>query len=702
MTEAGAKTFAIFFSVDSDNKREAERMVLLRRYLKNGFGPGTTIIDEALLTECRTYPFLVIAQAQSQQALEAALAPTAGVYLTKIIEADVIDFDPKVPPARLCLFVSDIANDLRATRSRPQAAPDSISVRARIKLPTGSPCSSVWLMNAPMADDARRYVQARQPDALVAVMNAMTATNFFENKFSTSPREMVEQPHFEKEPTVAIDSPADFALTNEDTVQVWTSDYDPASEYIVRFNNRSGLAPGATANFQNDAYVWSALNSTAAYNIILVNISTIPTGIQKAPTNYPPPSATFAHLKNGQIGFNLSDPGSAHAVSDFSTLLHDLLLTSKFDAPWPEDSYSGEQKDVYEYFLTQLPSAPKDGNLSPGLVEDVDYPSDKPFSKDVFNEVKRHLHDECIYIEDAQQWFGINGIFAAINSQISIVSGPALTAAASLMSIQPEQTILMEVLDTIFSDIASLVAVIPVYGPFISAAIRVTWSIAKISIDASQPHQTNTPIQATVAEMADVLNKYLDQQVIAVAAQFKMIKGNWGKLQAFGLAKESGKISEDKLDVSVPPGGGSVTVSQGYVQAAANAWSTIIYKSLFASRHTPQARITIGAENQAIPNIQNPWNPAAGNYNYRYFLLCTYFNGTNDPNHRGYCVFDCETDAPQEVLQHLFGPGSAALNIDPLEFFVGYNGWPAVVPNLYSFDIPDQNTTSGPIIKFGW
>jgi hypothetical protein len=64
-------------------------------------------------------------------------------------------------------------------------------------------------------------------------------------------------------------------------------------------------------------------------------------------------------------------------------------------------------------------------------------------------------------------------------------------------------------------------------------------------------------------------------------------------------------------------------------------------------------------------------------------------------------VFDCETDAPQEVLQHLFGPGSAALNVDPLEFFVGYNGWPTIVPDLYSFDVP-QSTASGPIIKFGW
>jgi hypothetical protein len=694
MTEAGVKTFAIFFSVDLDNKREAERMVLLRRYLEEGFGAGTTIIDEALLTECRTYPFLVIAQAHSREAIAAALAPTAGVYCTKIIEVDALDFNPEVPPAQLCVFVTD--NNPLATASLSQTAHDSICVRTRIELPAGSPCSGVWLMNAPMAHDARRYVQALQPGAIIGVMNAMTARNFFENKFSTSPREIVQLPQFE---TAVNDSPADFALTNEDTVQAWVGDHDPASDYIFRFNARSTVDPGATINLQNNAYIWNVLASTAAYNI-LVPSPPLPLGIQTVPTSYPPPSATFAHVKNGHIGFNLSDVGSAHAISDFSTFLHDLLVTTKFDAPWPEDNYSGEQKAVYDYFLTQLPSAPKDGNLSPGFVEDVDYPSDKPFSQDVFNAVKRHLHDECIYFEDAQQWFGINGIFAAINSQIAIVSGPSLIAAANLMSIEPEQTILMEVLDTIFSDIASLIAIIPVYGAAISAAIRVTWSIAKVLVDAANPHQSNTPIQARVADMADVLNAYLDQQVIAVAAEFKLIKGNWGKLQSFGLAKESGKISEDQLDVSILPGGGPVTVSQGYVQAAANAWSLIIYKSLFASRHTAKARITFGSD-RIIPNIHNPWNPAAGNYNYRYFLLCTYANGTNDPNHQGYCVFDCETDAPQEVLQHLFGPGSAALNVDPVEFFVGYNGWPTIIPDLYSFDAP-PSTPAGPIIKFGW
>lgn len=674
MTTATGQTFAVFFSVNFEHKREGDRMVLLRRYLDSGFGPGIEIVDEAMVTENAAYPFVVVARAPSRADLQAALAPCDGVYTLTICEAEVA-FNSAVTRATHCVYVLIPSDITAALSARAVTTPDSVTVRTHIELAAGAPCAGIWLVHAPTNDDARRYVMGQRPGTVVAAMNMSTGATFFENKFGAKPAAAPEPPPIH----VALAKTADFAIKNEGPTAVAVRVYDPGTTLIQR-SNYTALNSGETYRSSGNVYVYSSLPGKAPYWTT--------SGAQTVPTNYPVPALSFVYQQGGHTNFDIDNPGSTHQVSDLATLLSDLAQSPKYDAPWLEDSYSGEHKDAYDYILRQLRSAPKLGSVSGDLVLVIDYPAGKNFSEAVFLDVRKHLVEECVYFADLQLWYGSNGIFAQINAQIAISFQAALTSAQALMSIQPEQTILMEVLDTVFSDIAAIVGAIPVYGNAIAAVINVGWSIAKIVVDASNPNQSDTPLVVTVAQLSDTMLKYLAQQTDSVSTQHHVIGANWGRLKQFGIAKESGQLSEEKFDVNVGSDR-SVGLSPGYIQAAGDAWSIIIYKAMFAAIHRAKAMISF-SDTYKVPN---PWNPATGNYNYRYVIYCTYDNGTKDPRHQGYCVMDCTTDAPRLVLQKLFGPGPGALNIDPVDFFAGYSGWPAIVPVI---------PWGKPIIAFQW
>jgi hypothetical protein len=107
----------------------------------------------------------------------------------------------------------------------------------------------------------------------------------------------------------------------------------------------------------------------------------------------------------------------------------------------------------------------------------------------------------------------------------------------------------------------------------------------------------------------------------------------------------------------------------------------IIYQALFAipegdSPGNPSHRaFQFGHLSGSPPD--NPWNPDGGNYQFVYYLPCTYKDNCGNPT-SGYLGYTCATNAPVPVLQALFGPNSS-IDLNPLELFMGFNGWPPVV-----------------------
>lgn len=702
------KKFVVFFSVDFSNTNEAARIVLLRRYLETGIGKDISIIDEALLTENMSYPFWIIAEAPGQEELEAALEPCKGVYVTQIVEANLVTLNKEVA-ARYCVFASRPLQTIGKTVDVPLPSSSVVSIRTKIDLAEGAPVESILLLDAAFINEAEEYAKKAMPGFAIMTTSAMLSSVFFDRKFGSGTAKAPADLSLEAvsdsisasgTPIAAAVGDSGFKIHNESSVPAFYSDIrlangQDAVHFWQRYINKGSVPANTDVVIQSKAYLWRALPGQMTYSIVDYRYpeDTISPHKITVPAAIPLPDMVIPYTPNTTVGFNLSVDNSSHAYSTIYVLLNEVL--TKTTAPWPEDSYSGAEKKAYDYFVKRLPSIPKEGNLSPAEVLEIDFPNDADFSKDAFMSVRQHLHQVCIYFDDLRLWFGLNGIFNMINTQVAVVSGTELQAAAALMSIPPPKSIVMEILDTIINDIASLVSLIPPpEGAAIAAVIRIGWSIAKVTIDTNDPGATKKPIQATVAEMAQVINNNLDAMVQATSVQYGIIAKDWGKLQQFGLAKEKGIISEKQFGAASSPTGKATALSQGYISAAANAWATIIYKSLFATNHTVTSNWTYVDDISGIP--ANPWNPAAGNYNFYWSLPCIYFNGTKDDHHKGFMLCTCSTDAPVQVLQQLFGPGPS-LNVDPYEFFIGFNGWPQVIPNRNNWlrDIPVT-------IQFGW
>jgi hypothetical protein len=562
-------------------------------------------------------------------------------------------------------------------------------------------------LDAQFINQVEEYAKKAMPGAAIMVTTAMRSSVFYDRKFGAAaakaPADLSLEAVSDSVPgtaLVAATGDSAFKIHNESSAPAHYSDTrlangaDPV-HFWQRYINSGIVAANAEVAIRSKAYVWRAWPGQMTYSIVdyrYIEDRISPHQIT-VPAAIPLPDMVIPYTAGTTVGFNLSVDNSSYAYSPIYVLLNEIL--TKTTAPWPEDNYSGDEKKAYDYLIKHLPSIPKDGNLSPGEILEVDFPNHADFSKDAFMNVRQHLHQVCIYFDDLRLWFGLNGIFNMINTQVAVVSGTELQAAAALMSIPPPKSIVMEVLDTIINDIASLVSLIPPpEGAAIAAVIRIGWSVAKVVIDSSDPNATKKPIQATVAEMAALINNNLDAMVQATTVQHNIIAKDWGKLQQFGLAKEKGTISEKQFGAASSPAGKTAALSQGYISAASNAWATIIYKSLFATNHKVSSNWTYVDDISGIP--ANPWNPAAGNYNFYWSLPCIYYNGTNDDHHKGFMFCTCSTDAPVQVLQQLFGPGPS-LNIDPYEFFIGFNGWPQIIPNRNNWlrDMP-------PTIQFGW
>jgi hypothetical protein len=342
------------------------------------------------------------------------------------------------------------------------------------------------------------------------------------------------------------------------------------------------------------------------------------------------------------------------------------MTTPTFDAPWPEDAYAGGQLAAYTFIVSQLPGGtpPKKGTIKESQeIEVISYPGGSAFTSDDFDQVKKHLLLEVGHFTTADQWFGPNGIINAINTQVSVLSAGDLTVAANLMSIPPTDDMTMS-LDEIFGLIAAWVAEIPEIGGVIAAVIDTGYAVAKAVI----PQEARQPIQATVAAIADQLNEYLIYLVRSAALQHARVSSDWGRLSEFSTGVATGRISAGAFYGAGGPGDAAVRA-----MAAATAAGPAPRSA--DSAHSVSCTMSLTDQLPA-----NPWDPQNGNYHYTWSLPCAYTDSKGNAHIHGYLVYDCSTDAPQQVMQQLFGPGSA-LNINPIEFFAGFNGWPQVDPH---------------------
>lgn len=693
------KNFVVFFSVNYNNTKESERIVLLRQFVRQGFGPDITVITEAVLPTNVLNNFFAVVAAADVQVIATALAPCAGIYDIQIVEATNVSNNPDNGTADYCLWIWN-NNTGHGSGDVPMPQADSVRLCTSINLPTGSPCDAILLVKATCMGEANSYGLQAKPGATVLPLEALSAQVYFDQKFG----ETAAAPPMAAPPPMATDAatvtvtPVEivpFNLLNEGTAPAY---YTSGLGGPFLLSPRQTAHPGIVAVTSGINYLWDAETGSFTYKLRYLQNGLVPgttiahDSMQTVATNKQMPVAAVNNNQGATLAFDLSKNNDFHIKSPLSDWLNDVLHTTQYNAAWPEDNYTGELLDAYNYWLSILPAPPKNGTVPASIINRAyntpGYPANATFSLDAFKDVYKHLSDEASYFQIVFKWFGTNGIINAINTQLANASSNVLTSVANLMQVPTATSWVTVVLDNLFSDIAAIVGAIPEIGSAISAVINITWSTVKLGLSSGT---ADTPIQESISNMANLLNQYAQDMVSASQTHLNLLNTNWGKLQTFAIGEMQGKISAAQFGMSLPPdsdGSGTDTapaVPQGYITASANAWRYVIYKGLFATNHTPKCTMSLQTN---LPN--NPWNPSQGNYNFTWYLPATYNNNKGKATN-GYIVLDCSTDAPQAVKADLFGPNSA-LNADPNQFFMGFNGWPAVLP-VYT----TQNSDTPPV-----
>jgi hypothetical protein len=690
MTIADKATFAVLFSVDLGNTRESDRLVLMNRFLQGGLGPGITILHQAVFPFYSRCGFLLVAEAPSQDLVDKAISSCAGVFHTTVLPVVINKSDPAVLDAVYGLFAIDTQYK-GLTPGYTAIQPDWVRVGLQLTLPAGFWCTAIWLVAAPSFRAAASFPAHTGVNGMIESAIATPLKDFFDSKMGRRPQ-----------PTL----PPDPAPTAAPAAQPWTIyDEGPVAAYVdsdlsmpfTRDRSLQNIATQQQATVANSfAYLWKSLQADFPYLIIwaVYGGSTLRHASASLPAaSWTYPDMVLTRAPGAPVGFDLGTL-EAHPRTTLYLWLKDLMSPGSFHKPWPDESYDPGHTAAYNYILSQIPgkTPPKDGTIKePTVISKIPYPSNATFTLQQFNDVQKDLLIEIDHFTTVDRWFGPSGIVNATTQKIALVSTNDLTEAVQLMTLPSDLTGITLFLDNIFNILSRIIGIIPVVGSAFSALIAIGWSIAKLAMTGGPGIPVNVPI----AGMADKLNQYLEAMADSAQMQLKILYKDFGKLEEFSKGVILKTISPDQFY----PGGatpadaaddqGPAQLPQEFLQAAANAWLLIIYQYLFAYIHTVKISLEVVPD---VPN--NPWNPDQGQYQFVWSVPCR----SKDPKNNvadGYLTFGSGTDASTLVLQQLFGSNSR-LNVNPIEFFAGLNGWPRALPEYYG---PDGSPL--PVVSLG-
>lgn len=671
MQTAIKKSFAVFFSIKQDAP-----MVKLMGYLQQlnneGVGAGVDVIDSALMPANPTTICLLFVQAPDAAAVQTAFAPCADSFSFTIEEIESIDVKNLKVPANFCLMLVKDPNAKKPAKQQDIAA-GAVTLRTQATFKQDGSYLGILLVSATDGLSAKDFATNMNSSCVVLVMKRVELKDYpfmviaNNNAAKTIPNT--------KGKSMSANTGSSYTICNTSLPPL---NYGNGDSFLDLYSNIGFIdAWNGTAAVNGDTYIW---NYGMTGTMLLRQVTAVngnPVSWDNAiPTSNILPGMVIQGYPGAYVEFmfndNLQSPQHVAYVTPAYTWLKTLLTTNTYKADWPENSYSGDNKSAYDYIVSQIPGSvpPNQGTVKPGIIEAINYPAGAVFSQAAFDSVKSHLLDETTYFQYANDWFGTNGIINAINVQIASVSSLDLIAAANLMSISSDSMITM-IFDDIYNIVTTIIAVIPDVGPLLSGVLTIGYDAAKIAEAAG----AGQPIQATVANMANMLGQSLTQIVATTATHFNVITNNYGNLAEFATGVIEKKISASQIGMeeSSPGSINNPSLSQNYVQAASNAWLTVFYQALFAVNNLPDRHFVTDTSPES-----NPWNPAAGEYRYTYSQNCTLVDNCGN-NYAGYISFECRTDAPTEVLQTLFGTGVGQLNINPFHFFVGLNGWPTQI-----------------------
>lgn len=679
------KHFAIICTTDMSNQREGQRLVVMRKFLKEGLKPNIKILHEVAMPDYTRIVLIVIVDACSEEAVETAIEFCSGIFHTDVSEVLIKhDAYQKERQAKYAVFAlnTPIGKKTESTIN----AENYSEIELWLEFSNNTQLHDVLLLNTPTFATAHYLGAELVPGAVTETQYCESLHDLFNRKTEPSIENLV--PALPEDLESVENSDALISEGGFNAVYAIMGSGMPFDASMkMNFMPKDHLT-----KVSGPAMIWpypghvKGASFSFSVNWSWVNNFWPPNYDYTTAANWGVPSGVIPSGNNGIVyEFNIRDgvPISGSVRSPMSIWLNDLMLTDKYKQSWPEDSYTGGKLNAYNFILSKLPgqTPPKKGTLKQtGPIIVIDYPDGANFTKQEFKEVKDHLILEVGYFVTADNWFGINGIMDAINRGVAVLSANDLTEAANYMQIPVKTTSLEMILDNIFRLIFGLLSAIPIIGSALSAYCQISWFVVKESL---QKGVTSRPIQAVIAEIADRLNDYLITLETSAEVQRLKLYNDWGKLEEFSQGVVTGIISEKmflgdaQLSDDIESRGATKKLQERVQASVADAWLLYCYQQLFTVAH--QVAVTVSFS-QNIPN--NPWAPDKNNYHYTWYVPCIYPD-SKSKEQPGYMVLDCQTDAPAVVMQQFFGI-SSRLGIVPIEFFAGLSGWLTGLPTYYA------------------
>lgn len=666
MEDLPTQCYIIYYSVKPDQPI-GRRLYYMKKFAEDGLGDGIQVLNVTILPHQQTDSCLMLVAANSKDKIIKKLQECASAFDTIIETIDNHAFSKVDQLPNFCLLTSAVQLDAPELISIPELA-QSVNPVLSINGNKDNRYQHIELVHSDGLLAVKAYAAEHYPQEFAMVAPCLTFSEFLEQLENPQAKIIDESSNeINLHPTA---QPCTIVNINNQSCY-----YNTGNRLYSIFQNVKQLGQNEQAQVSATVYLWSTLSGQyEVENSWAVN--GFPShSFSKVPSQNALPELVVPYIPGGTIHVNVAKK-QFEIITETSIWLDTLLNSNQYLAPWPEDAYQGGQLKAYQYILTQIPgnTPPKNGTVKPGIIQAINFPANDDFSEEEFNQVKSHLLNETTYFQYVNDWYGINGIVNAINTQLTAVSTDNLTATAALMSISDSTSISM-LLDMIMNIFASIVGVIPEAGPILSGIVRSAWAGAKFAIGTDQA------FTATVGEMAGTLASYLIAVNEATGKHFNTLSNNYGNLKEFASGVMEGKLSAKDLGITVnsewndsSTSDGNIKLPDNYLQAAANAWTVIFYQALFAAKTTMYPTFYISS---SLPS--NSWDPTTENWKYTFAFKCIYLNSSNK-NTNGFLTVESYCLASKVVMQNLFGPNSQ-LNVNPIAFYAGFDGWPTTIPN---------------------
>jgi|GEM_PF-5486186 len=664
--------FLIFF-VNKPDIPDARRLVRMRQYIEEGLGADIT------------HSAILVVRAPDIEAARASVVDASTEFDITVIEPYSVSMDDDAVAANFCMLASADASDILEVQQSKGAADFDAEIQIVSALPDGHPFDSISLLKSPDHISAHQYADACDTDNCPTMVLSFTSISEYLDNLKIITSNTIEPLEQQKK---KVSSGLGTIYNSGDTFFNFshTDDTNVNADDLMKSITFANLEQTNRVNPYVNFYTF--MDTKFSYKLHQL----VPKGRRHARWDTHiihlrakawPPAMVRTITPGSIVHYNLESKEPFRQVTQLKVWLNQIFNTTTYDGPWPDESYNEAEMAAYKYILnfiketTGITAPPKDGTMAPSVIGPIPFPDDQSLDKTAFEKVKLDQSNICTWAYDyANVWFGGSGLFHSLISDMTSDEIFDLTIVSNLLKVPNESKFSM-ILDAIMNDILYFIGAVPKLGGILEAVLNLAWTTARLTGSSGEPKR---PIEVSIANVAQNLQRELSFMKGALAVQLGTIKSNWGKLQTFAV----GAINHDKIDPSMfgmQSSKDTPDTPRAYKDAMTKAWRATIYKALMPSKFRPKCTLSI---------VDTPPPPTFNRSQKKYFyscaLKCTFRGDSQKELPRYvYLTYTLHEAAP-ELLDDLFAEDK--LNLNPVEFYLGYNGWQGA-------DLPDYKNSIG-------